>query len=682
MIDINNLTDEEIEKLRAALLSAESQQRAVSMAAHPASEAPKPVITLDDGPIELVASTLDIVPTPELPTEEEEVDAGVQQDAVVVKVEKESFQTATEDNPPSEKEQDVSDEVTTTSPNVDEEKVITEEDPLQSIPDNTEQQPVEEQEPIKEEVPDEAPPPPKEKRGVRQPNRAADFLRTFESFPDDDKETKPGSPNYSISADSINIFLDGKPDETQVPLAIWARNPYMLHALAKMAETELEDIRNSNYDYSGNSEYEAARNTILHSEINAINRDVHANNFFAREGADWRNYLLSPDGQSKTRSPYVQYAPGSLGNSTDKIISSAMRALDLGSPLVVRLWHSGIVFSINPPGKDQRIALVDRLNLAHLDTLRRTNGLIHGTSTYYSNRIIIDAFMQLVTASNIDRVHWGNIADIMDHRDIQFMAWGLLTATYTRGYKLIEYCGGMKVVTDNNDQPVLDDNGDEVKELCAHIKESKIDLRLLPVIDQTMFTEWQRDFIRRPLNQDKFATLEDIERYQSEGEIHKEDQIDINENISIILKAPKARLHLDIGEEWINSVELAVDEMLASTASMQSKEEIIERQLQTTVGLDVAHWCNAMVVNGERTENRESINTIFRSLSNNPERREFIFDTARKTIMNRVGAICAIPTHQCPSCNTLSNVIVNNGTTIYTPLDMVSRFFTLTGLTM
>lgn len=475
-----------------------------------------------------------------------------------------------------------------------------------------------------------------------------------------------GDKDYTISTDSFNYRMLNGNSDNQYPLGVWVRDPDTLTGLQARA---FERMANDNA---------RPQDIILvdFAEQNNVNTDNNMLSFFARKGAEWNNFL--PVGTRKLRNSKVTYNPGSLSGNTERVVAALMRKMDLGVPIIVRLWHSGIVFSINPSDKAERLALVDKLNSAHLQTLQRTNGLVHGTSSYYANRIIINEFMRHVTSSNIDRSLWPQITNIMDHRDIQFMAWALMAAAYPRGYRLHEQCGGLKDVVDADGKPLTNDEGKPKKNICGHINESIIDFNLICQIDNSAFTQWQKDFISRRIDENSPATLEDIKKYQSEGEMHREDRIEIDEELSVVVKAPVASLHISIGEEWIDSVERAVEQIINIDTDDETKNGYINRQLEATAAMDIAHWVTAFDFAGEIIDDRGGIERIFRSLGNNEKQRDTLFDSIRNRMSKRLAAVIAIPTFECSSCHNMSNKIQHNGTAFYTPIDMVSRFFTLT----
>lgn len=480
------------------------------------------------------------------------------------------------------------------------------------------------------------------------------------------KDDRLGDANYTIGSGSFSVeAVDGN-SNGQYQLGIWVRDSKTLTGLSMSAAERINNGNARGTDYA----------ILDYADQNSIMNDPHMMSFFARDGAKWNNFL--PVGARKLRNSKVNYSAASAAGNTERIVSIAMRKLNLGMPLIVRLWHSGIVFSINPPSKDECIALVDALQEAHLDTLRRTNGLIHGTSSFYANRLIVNEFMKHVTASNIDRSLWPDIMNHMDHRDIQFMAWGIKSSSNIRGYKLVEKCGGLKPVLDGDGKEVLNSEGKVRKSICGHVNESIIDWNLVCQIDDSMFTEWQRNFIARKIEENAPVPIEDIIKYQSEGGMHQEDTVEITEDFSIVLKAPKASLHIEIGERWINSVEKAVNQIININSDDVTKNNYINRQLEATSALDVAHWVKAFEIDGEIVSDREGIERVFRSLGNNMELRDEIFDKIRSRMSKRLAAVVAIPTFKCPSCGNLSNEVQHNGTVFYTPLDMVSRFFTLT----
>lgn len=462
------------------------------------------------------------------------------------------------------------------------------------------------------------------------------------------------------------LAVDGTAPDGGYPLGVWVRDPKPLQIMAAAAGARLQNGTNTEGDFQ----------MLSFADENSINDDHEFMNVTARPNAVWDNALHV--GTRKVRNSRVNYQPGTIDNAADRIVAVLGRRLGLGTPILVRLWHSGIVFTINPPERASVIAMSDTLNAAHLDTLRRTNGLIHGTSSYYANRIICTEFMKHVTASNIDQSHWPNILKLMDHRDIQFMALGLQAASHPRGYNMVEVCGGLRSVKHpETNLPVLNEDGKERKVVCTHRTESNIDFRLLGQIDNSMFTDYQRELIARPLSASKLVSLEEIEVYQSQGTFHQPVHVELENGLVMIIKAPKANTHIEIGEEWIQMAEDIVDNIITNDTDVVSKNEAINRQIEATSAMDVAHWVHGFEVDGELVTNRTGIDRVFRQLGNNREQSERVFTMVRENIAKNIAAIVAIPTYKCSECGTLSNTIANNGNAFYTPLDMVSRFFIL-----
>lgn len=483
-------------------------------------------------------------------------------------------------------------------------------------------------------------------------------------------DTKFGSPDYSIGTSFKDVLKMTDEKVLYYPLATWSRNPATLENLANLAGMRMMDGSESDNDL----------NLIDFAEQNRANDDRYFFSFFAQPNSDWNNYL--PVGDRKLRSSKLNFhtkaTGGELSNNDDQLCTVLFRRLELGQPLLVRLWHSGLIFAINPVEKAERIAMVDRLNAAHLETLRRTNGIIHGTSSYYANRIIIQSFMKLVRDSNIHKNLWADVANLVDHRDIQIMAWALMASSYQRGYNYVDTCGGLKTKLDADKKPVLDAQGKEQKVLCSHRTEGLIDLSLIVQIDNSKFSDWQKEFISQPLSDTKKYGIEDIEKYQRLGKMHEVDTLEIAEGVSVLLKAPVAAKHISIGEEWIESVEDAVDAAITTNVDDVTRNEMIQRQIEATAALDVAHWVIGFNIDGEEVDSEKAVKETFRMLSNNEEIRDSIYTKIRERMSKRLAAVVAIPTHKCEGCGELSNIINNNGTTIYTPIDTVSRFFTLT----
>lgn len=486
---------------------------------------------------------------------------------------------------------------------------------------------------------------------------------------EDTPKYSPYSTNYTINSTSFKFEASsGTFDENVYPITIWKNNLGTLSWATAQALHRAENDEASSTDYA----------VIALAHQSAIQENEHLSNVHAREGGDWANYL--PRGDRKIRNARVNYdTRNGNGPASEGYSALAIKYLSLGTPLIVRLWHSGLIFTINPQDKAEQIAMRDKLNAAHLDTLRKTTGLVYGTANYYANRIIINEFMSKVVSSNLDRSEWGNIMEVIDHRDIPFMALALLSSAYPRGYPLIERCGAVVDIKNEDGSPALDSEGNVRRGVCGHVTKTNAELNLLIQIDNSMFTEWQKEFIERPINPNKKVTLNDIKTYQSQGKMHEPTTVILNDNISIVVKAPNAEDHILLGEKWISSIEQAVNDIIGFDADEETKNQHIQTQINATAAMDLANWVSEFIIDGTAVPKDDNMTRVFRMLSNNDEMRDLISSKINEAIAGKVGAICALPTTTCPKCETLSNKVVNNGTSFYTPIDVVTRFFILLG---
>lgn len=498
----------------------------------------------------------------------------------------------------------------------------------------------------------------------------SDIAAAISASSENDEQVRYGNSGYKIGNDPKSMVKLTNEKLTYYPLHIWARNPGTLENYGHLAAMRMLDGSASEKDLE----------VLDFAEQNKVNEDRHFFSFFAQPEGDWDDHLRV--GERKVRSNTYNFRTkatgGELANNEDQLLTVLCRRLEMGLPLLVRLWHTGIVFAIAPVEKGERVAMVDKLNNAHLETLRRTNGIIHGTSTYYANRIIIESFMKLVRDSNIEKSLHKDITTMLDHRDIQIMAWALMAASYQRGYNFVETCGNLKPKVDAEGKPVLTPSGEQQKTICSHNESSIIDLSLIVQIDNSKYTDWQRDFISQPLSDTKKYTREDIEKYQRMGKMHETDCVEIVDGVSVLIKAPTADKHLTIGEDWIAAVEESVEGAILSNADDTTRGEMIQRQIEQTAMLDVAHWVIGFNIDGEEIISPTGVKKSFRMLSNNEQLRDKLYVKIREHLAKRMAAVVAVPTKKCEGCGGLSNVIANNGTMIYTPIDMVSRFFTLT----
>ena len=88
-------------------------------------------------------------------------------------------------------------------------------------------------------------------------------------------------------------------------------------------------------------------------------------------------------------------------------------------------------------------------------------------------------------------------------------------------------------------------------------------------------------------------------------------------------------------------VEDIVDNIITNDTDVVFKNEAINRQIEATSAMDVAHWVHGFEVDGELVTNRTGIDRVFRQLGNNREQSERVFTMVRENIAKNIAAIVA-----------------------------------------
>lgn len=501
---------------------------------------------------------------------------------------------------------------------------------------------------------------------------AASYLAEIDRLQESESFGNRQTHNYTIGTtlESCKKLTDEKVD--YYPFMMWERDPRTLEQMA------IVNIQKA--EANGGVISDAGESIISLQQVQAsVTQDRHYTTFYNRPDSNWNNHLMY--GQEKVRPTRLNFATKKHGSSItersdDQLLALMSRRLKLGTPINVKLWHSGLIFQLKPLSKEDSVEMLDRLNNAHLEVLRRTTGVIHGATSYYANRIIVQQFMKLVFDSNIDSSHYVDIQKLVDHRDIQMMAWGLFACTYQRGYNFVHFCGSVVESKDSSGNVIRDENGEAIKSICSHRTTSIIDPMVMNMVDQSSFNDWQVAHMARKLSSKK-DSIEDIYKYQRLGRLHERSIVEIGSGIEIAIKAPKIDRHIRVGEEWLKTVEQSVDDVLRSDADEDTRNSMIQTRMYVTNNMDIAHWIDAIIIDGEETSSEEFINRMLRTFGNNEEILVKVYNEVRKAIADRVAAVIAIPTHKCPKCQKLTSEIEGRGDVIYTPIDMVSRFFTL-----
>ena len=391
-------------------------------------------------------------------------------------------------------------------------------------------------------------------------------------------------------------------------------------------------------------------NTILMSALeNIIPVQKFGESVVNREKGDLRQYLSTERGRVGYSSP--KFAEEGKKLSGDAAILRFRSLLGMGSIVSIPLWHSGFHITIRTPSESALIELRRRIVESKITLGRSTHGLIFSNQSSYTTQWIVDLILDHLHETSLKNRE--NIRQKIKTPDLPVLIWGLACCVWPKGF---HYVRSLMTGEGINDKKVV---------------EGKINVSKLMFVDNTAFTDFQK---RHMANKTAGSVPDEaLERYQQEFAGNAGRAIDLLDNGAIVLNLhiPSIDAYIASGQSWISSLIQIIDQTFTGENDEEEarNEKIIEHARATTLR-QYSHWVNSITVEDSEITDREQIDAMLTSLSENDEMRKKYFDAIAKYIDDVTVAVIAIPeTSGKPSGLPRFPRLI--------PIDPLSTFFTL-----
>jgi hypothetical protein len=358
--------------------------------------------------------------------------------------------------------------------------------------------------------------------------------------------------------------------------------------------------------------------------------------------------------------PNFKNKPGSILKGPSAVLRFQSH-IGTGTPCSVPLWHSGFWITVKP-STDQESLEIEREILNDLIKLgSSTYGLTHSSFTVKTQERLVNHVLGHVhsTSINVEDFTVSQLRSLIAPNDIQTIIWSMAAANHPRGFKYQRACINEA-------------------EKCNHIVTDTINLSTLQYVDKNMLTDWQINHMSN--NSSKSRSLEDIKRYKEDLERSKETRISIaSKNTNITIHTPSINEYFESGHRWISSIVNIVESNLGKNMSDEDKEIELFKHAHASSLRQYSHWIKSIDFNGSTIEDRETIESVLGSVSQDDNIRNSIMEAITKYISNSTLSLIAIEKYICPACQKeqydASHSLPRFSSLI--ALDAIQTFFTL-----
>jgi len=464
-------------------------------------------------------------------------------------------------------------------------------------------------------------------------------------------------------------FKEG--DEEESPVAIEREAYQNLEAILDAAqgiierltrdEKRIQDIRKKQRRPVGKDDGSPWLRTIADShEHAALTGDGQRS--LGREDAEWRQQYQHEGKTVRTGSPIQRMVPGS--HSKDEIAMYIERKRGGGVPFDVMLPFSGFWVRFRPPKLADWVELQYELGQLKLSVGSMTKGLAFSNMSQTLKTTVFDWCIKFLTGATCE---WNTPTDIKEKValvDQDLFFWGVACTVYPRGFPYTHAC-------------VAD------PEKCQHEVKETLNLNNLIWYDMSSLSEKQRRMLAQR-NWDRPSTNEELETYRSEHRRGIERTVWFDDGIGLKLRVPSVYEYELAGYAWIDSLKEMTNKAYNEPPHGSSRARYIEELALATSAQQYAHWVSAIYEQSEDSSepielssDRELIESVLSTTFSDSENVETFFEHVGKFIDDCMLGIIAVPSFNCPSCDTPVAKKFNSRFPHLVALDMMKVFFTL-----
>ena len=491
-----------------------------------------------------------------------------------------------------------------------------------------------------------------------------------------DEEVEAEEPNEPVKEEPVEDPVEKK-EESAIKTVVRKKQNvtvvYPVDSPNKLTDGD-EVVLPSNYDEETKELLEDMPNVELLDSVesrkwaNDIAEGLDLNTYgetyvgsLERPDADFQHHVEDSGKSLMAQSPKFKNTENQ-NLKGERAVIRIMSHLGLGSLFQVPLWHSGIWLTIKPPSESEIIELNRQIISDKIKFGRYTYGLSFSNISSYTTDRLVDFALAHVYDLTVkpEDVSIGNLKDHISCQDIPILIWGLVCSMYPRGFRYRRAC------VNNPDK-------------CNYVAEDTLDVSKLQWTDVSAITDWQKSYMAS--RQSKCKTLEEVNRYKDELSNIRSTKIVINEGlsneISMVIKTPTVKEHVDSGFRWISDIVSSVDETMGVEKDEEKRNSYIIRHGQATSMRQYVHWIQSIDCDSNTVDDKDTIEKTLDFLSSDDYIRNEFINKIVEYINDSTISIIGIPTFECPACGTSQSETTDGNFTNILPLDVMQLFFAL-----
>lgn len=393
--------------------------------------------------------------------------------------------------------------------------------------------------------------------------------------------------------------------------------------------------------------------------------DLHTNTL-NREGSHWAQSIEHEGKTLGAGIPVQRLANGKYNK--EELLSYVTRKAGVGAPVDIPLWHSGIWLRFRASSLIALTSLNQEVANIKVSVGSATRGLAFSNVSHFVKSVVIDFALQHITQASVSFNSPSDLKDLIDTRDIPALYLGLAATLYPNGYPYATPC-----IADVSK--------------CNHIVKELIQCTALWWVDTSSLTQWQRQHMASRINERAPKTPADIATYKSHHIRGGERLVwmDDMEGMGFLLTCPSIYDHEDLGRSWLNGIIEMTQGAFNEPPEGRNRSAFIKQLAESTSAREYTHWVKAVVEadddapEGYRvlSDEKDFIADVLGTVFSADEHIDKFVTHVERYIDDSLIALTAIPTYNCPKCDTPAATQFKERFENLVPIDPLTEFFTL-----
>jgi len=297
------------------------------------------------------------------------------------------------------------------------------------------------------------------------------------------------------------------------------------------------------------------------------------------------------------------------------------------------LWHSGFHITLQNISDndifDLHMKIVEDMGAVG----RQTAGLVFSNYSFKAHSIMMDFIMENIQSTSLDVDNFELIKYIKTP-DLNNVYLLLLKYLYPNGYSTSISCENAIKIDEN------------AKPNCSFRADVTVDpLKLLKVDKSRLTTSHVRHMSKRKPNS---VTVDEVLNYQETLEAIAIKDVSIGNGNVVGLRTPTLDKYFEQGEEWVNSLEDGIEDVINDT---DNRDTIMAKRARLSLLAMYGHYVEYIKTSNDNIiRDRDTILEILSTSTQDKDLTITFINAVIKYIDESYVSIVGIPSYQCPEC--------------------------------